>query len=198
LTSLERRSLTNQTVKKNLNSNGVIYGVKKYVASSANWKKKIELEELKSIEDTIFEASTRAVEWALDSGKEVGIFIYLKDPEFEHREYMSLSYKVLSNAGHYKLAEFQRQMVKEDFDIDIAQEPLDKIVIKLHKASLKRSFCIAKLTEVSINGRACKIPIVCVNIGLFEEEEDAKDKCKELNKTLKKKIFSVKKITYNI
>jgi hypothetical protein len=89
-------------------------------------------------------------------------------------------------------------MVKEDFDIDIAQEPLDKIVIKLHKASLKRSFCIAKLTEVSINGRACKIPIVCVNIGLFEEEEDAKDKCKELNKTLKKKIFSVKKITYNI
>jgi hypothetical protein len=51
---------------------------------------------------------------------------------------------------------------------------------------------------VSITGRACKIPIVCVNIGLFEEEEDAKDKCKELNKTLKKKIFSVKKITYNI
>ena len=90
-----------------MNSNGVIYGVKKYTASSANWKKKIELEELKSVEDTIFEASTRAVEWALDSGKEVGIFIYLKDPEFEHREYMSLSYKVLSNAGHYKLAEFQ-------------------------------------------------------------------------------------------
>ena len=172
--------------------------MKKYVASSANWKKKIEIEELKSIEDTIFEASTRAVEWALDSGKEVGIFIYLRDPEFDDREYMSLSYKVLSNAGHYKLAEFQRQMVKEDFDVDIAQEPLEKIVIKLHKASLKKSFCIAKLTEINSDGRTCKITVVCINIGLFEEEEDAREKCKELNKSLKKKIFSVKKITYNI
>ena len=172
--------------------------MKKYVASSANWKKKIEIEEFQSIEDTIFEASTRAVEWALDSGKEVGIFIYLRDPEFDDREYMSLSYKVLSNAGHYKLAELQRQMVKDDFDIDISQEPLEKIVIKLHKASLKKSFCIAKLTEINIDGRISKIPVVCINIGLFEEEEDAKEKCKELNKSLKKKIFSVKKITYNI
>lgn len=172
--------------------------MKKYVASSANWKKKIEIEEFQSIEDTIFEASTRAVEWALDSGKEVGIFIYLRDPEFDDREYMSLSYKVLSNAGHYKLAELQRQMVKDDFNIDISQEPLEKIVIKLHKASLKKSFCITKLTEVTIDGRASKIPVVCINIGLFEEEEDAKEKCKELNKSLKKKLFSVKKITYNI
>ena len=172
--------------------------MKKYVAYSADWKKKIEIEELNSIEDTIFEASTRAAEWALNSHKEIGLLIRLEDKDFPGHVFVSLSYKVLSNAGHYKLAEFQRQMVKEDFDIDIAQEPLDKIVIKLHKASLKRSFCIAKLTELNINGRDCKIPIVCINIGLFEEEEDAKDKCKELNKSLKKKIFSVKKITYNI
>lgn len=181
-----------------MNSNGVIYGVKKYVASSANWKKKIELEELSSLEETIFEASTRAAEWALNSGKEIGIFIYLTDPELQNKEFMSLSYKVLSNAGHYALAEMQRQMVKDDFDIDIAQEPLNKIVIKLHKASLKKSFCIAKLTEVTIDGRKSNIPVVCINLGLFEDEEDAKEKCKELNKSLKKKVFSVKKITYNI
>lgn len=172
--------------------------MKKYVASSANWKKKIEIEELKSIDDTIFEASTRAAEWALDSGKEIGIFINLTDPEDENKEFMSLSYKVLSNAGHYKLAELQREMVKNDFNIDIAQEPLEKIIIKLHKASLKKSFCIAKLTEVNIDGRISKIPVVCINLGLFEDEEDAKEKCKELNKSLKKKIFSVKKIVYNI
>jgi hypothetical protein len=46
--------------------------VKKYVAYSADWKKKIEMEELNSIEETIFEASTRAAEWALNSGKEIG------------------------------------------------------------------------------------------------------------------------------
>lgn len=172
--------------------------MKKYVASSANWKKKIEIEELKSIDDTIFEASTRAAEWALDSGKEIGIFINLTDPEDENKEFMSLSYKVLSNAGYYKLAELQREMVKNDFNIDIAQEPLEKIIIKLHKASLKKSFCIAKLTEVNIDGRISKIPVVCINLGLFEDEEDAKEKCKELNKSLKKKIFSVKKIVYNI
>ena len=114
--------------------------MKKYVAYSADWKKKIEIEELNSIEDTIFEASTRAAEWALNSHKEIGLLIRLEDKDFPGHVFVSLSYKVLSNAGHYKLAEFQRQMVKEDFDIDIAQEPLDKIVIKLHKASLKRSF----------------------------------------------------------
>lgn len=172
--------------------------MKKYVASSANWKKKIEIEELKSIDDTIFEASTRAAEWALNSGKEIGIFINLRDSEEQDKEFVSLSYKVLSNAGYYKLAELQREMVKNDFDIDIAQESLEKIVIKLHKASLKKSFCIAKLTEVNIDGRISKIPVVCINLGLFEDEEDAKEKCKELNKSLKKKIFSVKKIVYNI
>lgn len=171
--------------------------MKKYVVSSANWKKKIELEEFENFDETIFEASTRAVEWALESGKEIGILIYVVDPAFKDRDFLCLSYKVLSNAGYFSLAEIQRQMVKEEFGIDVSQEELNKIVIKLQKASLKKSFCITKLTEMNIDGRLSKVPVVCINLGLFESEEEAKEKCKELNQSFKKKIFAVKKLTYN-
>jgi hypothetical protein len=88
-------------------------------------------------------------------------------------------------------------MVKEEFGIDVSQEELNKIVIKLQKASLKKSFCITKLTEMNIDGRLSKVPVVCINLGLFESEEEAKEKCKELNQSFKKKIFAVKKLTYN-
>jgi hypothetical protein len=43
-----------------------------------------------------------------------------------------------------------------------------------------------------------KIPIVCINLGLYENEIDAKEKCKELNASLKEKLFTVRKITYNM
>jgi hypothetical protein len=173
--------------------------VKKYVAYSADWKKKIEMEELNSIEETIFEASTRAAEWALNSGKEIGLLIRLEDKDLPGHVFISLAYKVLSNAGYYNLAEVQREMVKQDFGIDIGEDkPLSKLMLKLRKASLKKSFCIAKITEVQIDGRSSKVPIVCINLGLYEEQQEAKNKCQELNKSEKEKVFVVKKITYNL
>lgn len=171
--------------------------MKKYVVSSANWKKKIQIDQLENPEETVFEASTRGVEWALENGKEVGIFTHVKHPDFDDRDFVCLSHKVLSNAGYFSLAEIQRQKVKEEFNIDLAKETLDKVAIKLRKASLKKSFCITKLTEVNIDGRKSKVPIVCINLGLFEEEEEAKEKCKELNESFKSKIFFVKKMLYN-
>jgi hypothetical protein len=63
---------------------------------------------------------------------------------------------------------------------------------------LFRSFCIAKITEVQIDGRNSKVPIVCINLGLYEDQQEAKNKCQELNKQEKEKIFVVKKITYNL
>jgi hypothetical protein len=173
--------------------------VKKYVAYSADWKKKIEIEELESLEETIFEASTRAVEWALNSNKEIGLLIRLEDKDIPGHTFISLSYKVLSNAGHYKLAEVQRELVKQDFGIDIGEDtPLSKLMVKLKKASLKKSFCIAKITEIQIDGRTSKVPIVCINLGLYDDQEEAKQKCQELNKSEKNKIFVVKKMTHNL
>lgn len=173
--------------------------MKKYVAYSADWKKKIEIEELNSIEDTIFEASTRAVEWALNSHKEVGLLIRLEDKELPGHVFVSLSYKVLSNAGYYNLAEVQRELVKQDFGVDIGEnKPLSKLMIKLRKASLRKSFCIAKITEVQIDNRVSKVPIVCMNLGLYDSQQEAKIKCQELNKSEKEKIFVVKKMTHNL
>lgn len=173
--------------------------MKKYVAYSADWKKKIEIEELNSIEETIFEASTRAVEWALNSHKEIGLLIRLEDKDLPGHTFISLAYKVLSNAGYYNLAEIQREIVKQDFGIDIGEnKPLTKLMIKLRKASLRKSFCIAKITEVQIDNRVSKVPIVCINLGLYDDQQEAKNKCQELNKSEKEKIFIVKKITHNI
>ena len=172
--------------------------MKKYVAYSADWKKKIEIEELDSLEETIFEASTRAVEWALNANKEIGLLIRLEDKDVPGHTFISLSYKVLSNAGHYRLAELQRELVKQDFGIDIGEEtPLAKLMVKLKKASTKKSFCIAKITELQIDGRTSRIPIVCINLGLYEDQEEAKLKCQELNKSENNKIFVVKKIAHN-
>lgn len=173
--------------------------MKKYVAYSADWKKKIEIEELESLEQTIFEASTRAVEWALNSNKEIGLLIRLEDKDVPGHTFICLSHKVLSNAGHYKLAEIQRDLVKQDFGIDIGEDtPLAKLMVKLKKASLKKSFCVARMTEIQIDGRISKIPIVCINLGLYEDQEEAKQKCQELNKSEKNKIFVVKKMMHNL
>ena len=173
--------------------------MKKYVAYSADWKKKIEIEELNSIEETIFEASTRAVEWALNSHKEIGLLVRLEDKDLPGHTFISLAYKVLSNAGYYNLAEIQREIVKQDFGIDIGEnKPLTKLMVKLRKASLRKSFCIARITELQIDGRVSKVPIVCINLGLYDDQQEAKNKCQELNKSEKEKIFIVKKITHNI
>lgn len=171
--------------------------MKKYVVSSADWKKRIKLNELDTDENTIFEASTRAVEWALKTGKSVGILISLQDVEDENKEFICIAYKVLNNAGYYNLAEEQRGMIREEFKLDVAEEPLDKLIVKIYKASIKKFFCIAKVTEITIDNRKSEVPIVCFNLGLFEDEKDAKEKCKELNESLKVKDFVVKKMVCN-
>lgn len=172
--------------------------MKSYVVSTADWSKTIDLEELDSVDSTIFEASTRAVEWALNSGQEVGIFIYLRDPEQGNKDFVTLTYKVLVNAGYHQLADLQREIVQQDFGIDIREEPLNKLIHKLQKAALKKFFCIAKLTKVQVENRVSKIPIVCINLGLFEDRKEAMQKCKELNKSAEEKIFVVKKIMHNL
>jgi hypothetical protein len=68
----------------------------------------------------------------------------------------------------------------------------------LQKASLRKAFCIAKLVTVEAEDRSTRIPIVCINLGLYDDEMDAKEKCKELNASLKEKVFTVRKITYNM
>ena len=75
----------------------------KYVVSSANWKKKFEVEDQSSYEDTLFELATRAVEWALNNGKEVGLLVQIDDQNFPDRSFSILGYKVLNNAGFYNL-----------------------------------------------------------------------------------------------
>lgn len=171
----------------------------KYVVASANWKKKFEVENLSTYEETLFEIATRAIEWALSCGKEVGLLIQIDDPEIKDKSFSVLSYKALNNAGYYNLAEEQRNLVKQDFGIDLAEDaPLSKLIIKLQKASLRKAFCIAKLVSVQAEKRISKIPIVCINLGLFEDENEAKEKCKELNSSVKEKLFTVKKIHYNV
>lgn len=194
----EKRRLTSLSAKNKQIFNGVIYRVKKYVVSTADWKRKIEIQEKENLEDTIFEVATQAVEWALNSGKSVGILIYLVDPKDPGRNYISLTYKVLINAGFHAIAEDQRALVLEEFGLDISEEPLNKLIIKLQKASLKKSFCIAKLLEIQSDGRVSRIPVVCISLGLFEEQIFAKERCKELNKTSKDKAFVVRQITYNV
>lgn len=171
--------------------------MKTFIASDSNWEKEIKLKELASEEETIFEACTRAVEWALSHGKSVGIIISLTDVDDEEREFLSISYKILTNAGHFALAEKQRQMVKEDLNIDLATEPLDQIVAKLYEASIKKLFCIAKMTKVVVGNKEKLTPVVCLELGVYENEEPAKRKCKELNSVTSKKTFVVKKIVCN-
>lgn len=171
----------------------------KYVVSSGNWRKKFEVEDQTTYEQTLFELATRAVEWALKSGKEIGILIQIEDPEVENKSFSVLAYKALNNAGYFKLAEEQRGLVKEDYGIDLANdEPLHKLINKLQKASLRKAFCIAKIVLVKGEDRTAKIPIVCINLGLFEEEIEAKQKCKELNASVKSKVFTVRKMHFNM
>ena len=177
----------------------VSIGVGKYIVSSANWRRKFEVEDSPSYEDTLFEIATRGAEWALNNNKEIGIFINVQDLKDPDREFTVLSYKVLNNAGRFVLAELQRKSVKEDLNIDLADStPLHKLIIKMHKASLRKAYCIAKITSTQTEDQKSKISIVCIDLGLFEDKISAKRKCKELNDSFNQKIFAVKKITYNL
>ncbi len=172
--------------------------MRKYVVSTANWKRKIDVQERESIEETVFEAVTQVIEWAFNNGKAVGILIYVNDSQDPNKNYVSLAYKALINAGFHAVAEEQRSLALEEFGLDVAEEPLNKFITKLQRASLKKSFCIAHLLEVQSDGRLSKVPVVCIDLGLFEERDCAKEKCKELNKTSKGKTFVVRQIVYNV
>ena len=173
--------------------------MKKFYAYSADWRKKVEVEQQQSFEDTVFEAATRAVEWALKNGKAIGILVHLQDFNNTESDFVVVSYKVLANAGYHSLAEEQRKSVKEEFNIDLAEEPLGKLISKLQKASIRKAYCIAKYFEVQIENRVSKVPIMCFQLGLFGSKEEAQLKCKELNNanSTKEKLFVVKKLTYN-
>lgn len=171
--------------------------VKTYIVSDPNWEKEIKIKEFDSLEETIFEASTRAVEWALKKGKPIGLLLSLTDVENEDLEFVSVSYKALNNAGYYQLAEKQRKAVKEDLNIDLAKESIESIINKLHEISIKKVFCIARATKEAKNSNGKMIPVVCMELGVFEDENAAKQKCKELNVAIGRKEFVVKKIICN-
>lgn len=155
----EKRRLTSLSAKNKQIFNGVICRVKKYVVSTADWKRKIEIQEKENLEDTIFEVATQAVEWALNSGKSVGILIYLIDPKDPGRNYISLTYKVLINAGFHAIAEDQRALVLEEFGLDISEEPLNKLIIKLQKASLKNLFASQNFWRFNLTVEFLEFPL---------------------------------------
>jgi len=192
-------SLNTKQKETNPPLKSVITYVKKFYVYSADWRKKVEVDQQQSFDDTVFEAATRAVEWALKTGKAIGILVHLQDFNNTESDFVVVSYKVLANAGYHSLAEEQRKSVKEEFGVDLAEEPLGKLISKLQKASLRKAYCISKYFEIQIENRVSKVPIMCFQLGLFESKEEAQLKCKELNNanSAKEKLFVVKKLTYN-
>jgi len=170
----------------------------KFTASSADWRKKISMENGDSYESVIFEAATRAAEWALKRNKELGLFVEIEDEAIDDKSFSVLTYKVLTNAGFHNLAEQQRKLVIEEYNIDLAEDiEIGQLINKLNKAAERKVFCIAELVHVQNASKNKKTPLVCLNLGLYEEESAAKAKCKELNACVKERRFVVKKIHVN-
>jgi len=156
------------------------------------------MENSDSYEWVIFEAATRATEWALRKNKELGLFIEIEDETINDKSFSVLSYKVLTNAGFHDLADQQRQLVIEEYDIDLAEDiEIDRLINKLNKAAERKVFCIAELVHIQNRSKRKKTPLVCFNLGLYEEESAAKAKCKELNACIKDRRYIVKKIHVN-
>lgn len=170
----------------------------KFTASSADWRKKISIEDSGSYEWVIFEAATRATEWALKRNKELGLFIEMEDETIDDKSFSVLTYKVLSNAGFHDLADQQRRLVIDEYNIDLAEDiEIGQLINKLNKAAERKVFCIAELVHVKNSSKTKKTPLVCLNLGLYEEESAAKAKCKELNACIKDRRYVVKKIHVN-
>lgn len=170
----------------------------KFTAISADWEKKIGLDNFGSYEETIFEVATRAVEWALRKDKDIGLFVEIEDENIDDRNFCVLTYKVLSNAGYHGLAEKQREAVQEEYQIDLAENiELGKLINKLNKAACKKAYCIAEMVSIPGKKSSRKTAVVCMRLGLFESAEDARAKCKELNLCVKSKKFIVKEISFN-
>jgi hypothetical protein len=170
----------------------------KFTASSADWRRKISMESGGAYEWVIFEAATRAAEWALRKNKELGLFVEIEDESIDDKSFSVLTYKVLTNAGLHGLADQQRQLVIEEYNIDLAEDiEIGKLINKLNKAAKRKVFCIAELVHIQDSPKPKKTPLACLNLGLYEEESAAKAKCKELNACIKDRRYVVKKIYVN-
>lgn len=170
--------------------------MKTFTVSDPVWKKEVEVQEFDTPEETIFEAATMAVEWALNSGRSIGILLKVESEEEKGKEFIVTSYKVMVNAAFYDLAERQRSEMLEDLGIDLATAPIPEIIARLEDDH-KSLYCIAKITEIEENSKILKVPIVCLDLGAYEHEKDAKSQCKALNKATNTKLFVVKKIEIN-
>lgn len=170
----------------------------KFTAASADWTKKIYFESSWDYEEIIFEVATKAIEWALNRNKEIGLFVEIEDERIDDKNFCVLAYKVLCNAGYHGLAEKQREAVQEEYQIDLAENiELGKLINKLNKAAEKKVYCIAEMIEVPSKKGKRKTAMVCLKLGLFEDIHDAKAKCKELNICVKTKKFVVKEMSFN-
>lgn len=170
----------------------------KFTATSADWTKKISFNSPLDYEEVIFEVATKAVEWALRRRKEVGLFVEVEDERVIDKNFCVLSYRVLCNAGYHTLAEAQRQGVKEEYEIDLAENiEIGQLINRLNKAAEKKVYCIAEMIETPFEEKKRKTAMVCIKLGLFEDIKLAKAKCKELNVCVKSKQFVVKKMSFN-
>src|SRR6056300_894862 len=98
---------------------------KKYKVWSGDWVKVIEIEN--EFLDPFAEACTRIIETSLkDEDKlslKVNPILICKCLNTNQQKTMN-SYKILQNAGLYKIAEYLRKFFYDESEIDLAKEPL--------------------------------------------------------------------------
>ena len=98
---------------------------KKYKVWSSNWVESVSIEN--DFLDPFSEACTRVVEKSLNnnnkSSLKINPVLICKCLDTNEQKTMN-SYKVLQNAGLYKIAEFLREFFYNESEVDLANEPL--------------------------------------------------------------------------
>lgn len=98
---------------------------KKYKVWSGDWVKVIEIEN--EFIDPFAEACTRIIENHLKNEDRLSLkvnpVLICKCLDTDQQKTMN-SYKILQNAGLYKIAEYLRKFFYDESDIDLADEPL--------------------------------------------------------------------------
>jgi hypothetical protein len=98
---------------------------KKYKIWSSDWTETVNIED--SFLDPFSEACTRVVEKSLNNKNKMSLKInpVLICQCLDTNEQKTMnSYKILQNAGFYKIAEFLRNYFYEESEVDLADEPL--------------------------------------------------------------------------
>ncbi len=102
---------------------------KKYKVWSSSWVETVEIEN--GFLDPFSEACTRIVEKSLINDNEASLKInpvlICKCLDTDEQKTMN-SYKILQNAGLYKIAEFLRKFFYNESEIDLADEPLSSSI----------------------------------------------------------------------